>query len=274
MDAVACSAASRGHLCPFVSGGVDGEVRVWDLASRKAVWSCKTAHSGWVKGVCVGSDGGSFFTAGQDKTVKQWKLGVGEIGGRKEKGGKKGKKGKKMYEDDEEGGSSSEEEEEEEEGRYGIRGGPTTSSSADAPSLGYGNDSNMAPPPPPGTTSRRNNARNSNDHHRKEEFFATASDESVEVWSEHRSNPIQSYKLWGNDSCNVVRYNPAERGLLAHCSSDRGIGLHDTRGGTGLKKTVLRMRSNCLEWNPMEVRREFRGRGVLLLRVAFTIVVI
>ena len=233
-----------------MSGGVDGEVRVWDLASRKAVWSCKTAHSGWVKGVCIGSDGGSFFTAGLDKTVKQWKLGVGEIGGREEKKGKKkGKVKGKRYEDDDSEGESSEEEEEEEEEQRGMK----STSSAEAPSLGYGNNSNMAPAPTPINSWLFDNAFKSMDHHWKEEFFATASDESVEVWSEHRSNPIQSYKLWGNDSCNVVRYNPAERGLLAHCSSDRGIGLHDTRGGTGLKKTVLRMRSNCLEWNPMEV---------------------
>ena len=31
-----------------------------------------------------------------------------------------------------------------------------------------------------------------------------------------------------------------------------GIGLFDIRTGTALKKVVLRMRSNCLEWNPME----------------------
>lgn len=42
VDSVACSAASRGHLCPFVTGGVDGEIRVWDLASRKTVWNNKT----------------------------------------------------------------------------------------------------------------------------------------------------------------------------------------------------------------------------------------
>jgi len=33
---------------------------------------------------------------------------------------------------------------------------------------------------------------------------------------------------------------------------DRGIGLFDTRSGSALQKTVLSMRSNCLEWNPME----------------------
>lgn len=33
---------------------------------------------------------------------------------------------------------------------------------------------------------------------------------------------------------------------------DRGIGLHDLRTGSAMKKTILRMRSNDLRWNPME----------------------
>jgi WD repeat and SOF domain-containing protein 1 len=33
---------------------------------------------------------------------------------------------------------------------------------------------------------------------------------------------------------------------------DRGIGLHDLRTGSEMKKTILRMRSNDLQWNPME----------------------
>ena len=55
-----------------------------------------------------------------------------------------------------------------------------------------------------------NNTFKSIDHHWTDTNFATASDDSVEVWSEHRSNPIQSYTLWGSDSVNVVRYNPSE----------------------------------------------------------------
>lgn len=92
------------------------------------------------------------------------------------------------------------------------------------------------------------------DHHWFDDLFATASDEAVQIWSPERSTPIQSHSdLWGSDdTVNVVRYNPAERNLLAHASADRGIGLHDTRTGAALKKTILRMRSNDLEWNPME----------------------
>jgi WD repeat and SOF domain-containing protein 1 len=92
------------------------------------------------------------------------------------------------------------------------------------------------------------------DHHRADNLLATASDCSVDIWSPERSAPIQSYQdLWGSDdTVNVIRYNPAERSLAATCSYDRGIGLFDTRSGSALRKTILKMRANCLEWNPME----------------------
>lgn len=92
------------------------------------------------------------------------------------------------------------------------------------------------------------------DHHWFEEKFVTASDDSVCIWSPDRSSPIQKYAdLWGSDdTVHYVRYNPAERDLVAVCTMDRGIGLFDSRVGSELRKTVLRMRSNCLEWNPME----------------------
>mmetsp|Transcript_6489 Transcript_6489/g.9483 ORF Transcript_6489/g.9483 Transcript_6489/m.9483 type:complete len:457 (+) Transcript_6489:62-1432(+) len=93
------------------------------------------------------------------------------------------------------------------------------------------------------------------DHHWTEEQFATASDHAVDLWNPNRATPIQSFSLWGTDSVNVVKYNPSERCLLAHCSSDRGIGLHDVRVNLGLRKTLLSMRSNCLEWNPMEPQK-------------------
>jgi DDB1- and CUL4-associated factor 13 len=84
--------------------------------------------------------------------------------------------------------------------------------------------------------------------------FATASTESVQIWSPLRSTALATFDgLWNSDdTVTAVRYNPAECNLLAHCSADRGVGLHDTRAHKALQKTVLRMRSNDLQWNPME----------------------
>mmetsp|Transcript_32679 Transcript_32679/g.79418 ORF Transcript_32679/g.79418 Transcript_32679/m.79418 type:complete len:469 (-) Transcript_32679:110-1516(-) len=84
--------------------------------------------------------------------------------------------------------------------------------------------------------------------------FATASDSAVQLWTPERSTPIQTHDdLWGSaDTVNVVRFHPSEPQILANCSMDRGIGLHDLRTASAMKKTVLRMRSNDLQWNPME----------------------
>eukprot|EP00980_Cylindrotheca_fusiformis_P023526 scaffold10571_cov154-Cylindrotheca_fusiformis.AAC.4 len=92
------------------------------------------------------------------------------------------------------------------------------------------------------------------DHHWKDSQFITASDSCVQLWSPERSTPIQTHAdLWGSDdTVNVVRFNPAEPHLVANCSMDRGIGLHDLRTGSEMKKTILKMRSNDLQWNPME----------------------
>jgi len=92
------------------------------------------------------------------------------------------------------------------------------------------------------------------DYHKSKTQFATASDNSVDIWTPDLSSPIQSYQhTWGSDdTVTAIRYNPSERDLLACCSIDRGVGLFDIRSGTALKKIILHMRSNCIEWNPME----------------------
>lgn len=71
-DGVYCSALSKQSLVQFLTGACDGEVRVWDMNVRKCV-SRAYAHSGFVRGLSVAPDGGTFFSCG-DKTVKQWKL--------------------------------------------------------------------------------------------------------------------------------------------------------------------------------------------------------
>jgi len=92
------------------------------------------------------------------------------------------------------------------------------------------------------------------DHHWIDSQFATASDEAVQIWTPERNTPIQTHAgIWeSHDTITTVRFNPAESNLLACCSADRGIGLFDTRVGSALRKTVLRMRTNDLQWNPME----------------------
>mmetsp|Transcript_12581 Transcript_12581/g.29462 ORF Transcript_12581/g.29462 Transcript_12581/m.29462 type:complete len:461 (+) Transcript_12581:159-1541(+) len=104
-------------------------------------------------------------------------------------------------------------------------------------------------------TWRTNGSFQSIDHQwNSERQFVTASDSAVQLWTPERSTPIQTHEdLWGSaDTVNVVRFHPSEPQIIANCSMDRGVGLHDLRTASAMKKTVLRMRSNDLQWNPME----------------------
>ena len=65
-DAVHCTATSRHSLVPLVSGGVDGEVRVWDLQSRNEIAEIPTANAGMVSGLVIMRNGEDFLSCGVD----------------------------------------------------------------------------------------------------------------------------------------------------------------------------------------------------------------
>eukprot|EP00047_Mylnosiga_fluctuans_P017567 m.62636 g.62636 ORF g.62636 m.62636 type:complete len:444 (-) comp7147_c0_seq2:261-1592(-) len=88
------------------------------------------------------------------------------------------------------------------------------------------------------------------DHHRTQDLFAT-SGSVVELWSTHRSEPLQSH-AWGADSSSCVRFNPVEVNILASAANDRNITLYDVRGATPIRRVVLAMQTNAICWNPME----------------------
>ena len=77
------------------------------------------------------------------------------------------------------------------------------------------------------------------------------SGEIVSLWDQERSEPILSFS-WGSGTTTGVRFNPVERNVLASVGHDRGLVLYDTRLATPIKKVVMRMRSSCVSWNPME----------------------
>ncbi|CAN0307198.1 unnamed protein product [Discosporangium mesarthrocarpum] len=76
-DGVFCTATSQHSLVQFISGACDGEIRAWDLSRRVCVWRA-VGHRGFVRGLAVGADGRSFFSAGDDGMVKVWNLAVAE----------------------------------------------------------------------------------------------------------------------------------------------------------------------------------------------------
>jgi len=207
-DGVTATAVSRTALVPFVSGAADGEIRIWDLASRKCVAELPGGHSRAVNGLVFDNDGRNFYSCSDDGLVRCWSVCP-------------------LPSND---------------------GGPSSSSSSTSTS------SKRSTPHGPLETWRVAGTFKSIDYARSSDYFATASDSAVEIWSPDRSSPVQTHSdLWGSDdTVSIVRYNPAERSLLAMCSADRGIGMFDTRLSSPLRKTVLSMKSNCLEWNPME----------------------
>ena len=220
-DAVYQTAISRTSLLPLLSGCADGTVGIWDLATRTNITTI-VAHSRATAGIVFGNNPQlqDFYSCSADGTIRRWSIPniLEQLSTQKE-------------------GSSS------------LR----------ASTIGKGSVVDKVNPL---NTWRINGTFHSIDHHwdtgsnviSDHEQFVTASDSAVQVWTPERSTPIQTHDdLWGStDTVNVVRYNPAESHLIANCSMDRGIGLHDLRTSSAMSKTILKMRSNCIEWNPME----------------------
>lgn len=225
-DAVTCSAVSRRSLVPLVSGAADGAVQLWDLASRTSVATIDTAHTRTVTGLTFSVSGQAFYSCSDDGYVHRWNIHATT----------------RPDDDDDEDPS----------------GTMTTTAAAAKDKAKRSLRASTAEEATHGPTEswRTAGSFKSLDHHWMDDHFATASDEAVQIWSPSRSTPVATYgnNVWngGDDTVTTVRYNPAERSLLAHCSADRGVGLHDTRTAKALRKTVLAMRSNDLQWNPME----------------------
>ena len=60
----------------FVVAGLrDGQLAVWDFATRKVV-ATRKEHTGWVTAVAVAPDGKTFATASADRTVNLWEAGT------------------------------------------------------------------------------------------------------------------------------------------------------------------------------------------------------
>mmetsp|Transcript_21435 Transcript_21435/g.46581 ORF Transcript_21435/g.46581 Transcript_21435/m.46581 type:complete len:517 (+) Transcript_21435:329-1879(+) len=242
VDAVSCMAICRTNLCPVVSGCVDGTVRVWDMQRRKMVVNLE-AHTRTVSGLVFGNGiEGMFYSCGEEGLVKAWSIFP-----------------RASYNTTADMDSDDESSDEEEYGKKpkGRRKGSHKKSDKreDEPESPHGPHNVYRLPPSRNSMHHNSNAFHSIDHHWHDNQFATASsDAAVHLWDPERSTPISTYgNLWGgDDTVTTVRYNPAERDLIAHCSNDRGIGLHDTRTSSALQKTIMSMKSNCLEWNPME----------------------
>ncbi|XP_071701528.1 uncharacterized protein [Rutidosis leptorrhynchoides] len=73
IDAISCMAKNPSHLKHLFSGSMDGDIRLWDIASRKTV--CQyPGHQGAVSGLTVSTDGRILVSCGNDCTVRLWRI--------------------------------------------------------------------------------------------------------------------------------------------------------------------------------------------------------
>ncbi|KAL9243794.1 hypothetical protein vseg_017640 [Gypsophila vaccaria] len=72
-DTVSCMAKNPEHLKGLFSGCMDGDIRLWDIASRRTV-SRFLGHQGAVKGLTVSTDGRILVSCGLDCTVRLWNV--------------------------------------------------------------------------------------------------------------------------------------------------------------------------------------------------------
>ncbi|XP_051879168.1 DDB1- and CUL4-associated factor 13 [Pristis pectinata] len=72
-DGVHCMAKHFKSLSTIISGACNGEIKVWNLMRRECIRTIQ-AHTGFVRGISSRFCGTSFFSVGDDKTIKQWKM--------------------------------------------------------------------------------------------------------------------------------------------------------------------------------------------------------
>ncbi|XP_059663197.1 uncharacterized protein LOC132308916 isoform X1 [Cornus florida] len=73
IDAVSCMAKNPNHLKGIFSGSMDGDIRLWDMASRRTV--CQfPGHQGAVRGLTASTDGRILVSCGTDCSVRLWNV--------------------------------------------------------------------------------------------------------------------------------------------------------------------------------------------------------
>lgn len=197
MEGIYCMSKHSTRLSCVLSGACDGEVRIWNVASKACNVSLKSVHQGFVRGLTVTPSGLSFLSCGTDGLVKLWPLQFDVIDG------------------------------------------------LDVDERPYENV-----PPKPLSVYKSDEGLNAIDHQYGTEVFATCSS-VLQLWDVNRSHPVSTFS-WGVETIHTLRWNAAERDVVATSASDLTITLYDTRAKSPLKKVVLNGRSNSICWNPRE----------------------
>ncbi|CAA0396802.1 unnamed protein product [Arabidopsis thaliana] len=72
-DGVSCMAKNPNYLKGIFSASMDGDIRLWDISSRRTV--CQfPGHQGAVRGLTASTDGNILVSCGTDCTVRLWNV--------------------------------------------------------------------------------------------------------------------------------------------------------------------------------------------------------
>ena len=91
-------------------------------------------------------------------------------------------------------------------------------------------------------------------HHQTQPAFA-ASSSVISIYDLSRPSSTATQTLhWPTsvDTITSVAFNRTETSILASTATDRSVIMYDLRTSSPLHKTVLKLASNAVSWNPME----------------------
>ncbi|EXB86492.1 DDB1- and CUL4-associated factor 13 [Morus notabilis] len=221
IDAVSCMAKNPNHLKGIFSGSMDGDIRLWDIASRRTV--CKfPGHQGAVKGVAASTDGRILVSCGTDCIVRLWNVPSSSVMESNDSSDKSVQVPLEEYVwknafwavDHQWDGD-----------RFATAGA----------GVHIWNHNKFCFNP----------------------VILLCSDK-VLLWLSHdnmpliyRSAPEKTFE-WGTDTVISVRFNPGQPNVLATSATDRSIVLYDLRMSSEVTKLIMRTRTNSIAWNPME----------------------
>ncbi|KAI9136213.1 WD40-repeat-containing domain protein [Paraphysoderma sedebokerense] len=216
-DGVYCLARDEGRLDRIVSGGGDGEIRIWSLSQQKSLRTISRAHTSIVKSIAHVPNSNSYISVSSDRSIKIWNF--NDFASTETSS-------KFFYQMDE--GT--------EHNRMEYDG-----------SLSRLGENEIEPL----FSHVGKHAYTGVHHHRRKNLFATSGGSVVEIWDHERSDPVHTFS-WTTDSTTCVKFNQAETSVFASCASDRSVVLGDLRTVGNVAKVILEMNSNDICWNPME----------------------